>query len=88
MPGVYTLEASKEGFGTSKLQPFTLAVSQNTVLDFNLSVGSTNQTVQVTATGAELQTSSSELGTVIDSASTERKELYSVTEPDRRREHR
>jgi outer membrane receptor protein involved in Fe transport len=71
MPGVYMLEASKPGFASSKLQSFTLAVSQNTTIDFHLSVGSTDQTVQVSASGAELQTSSSELGTVISSVSTE-----------------
>lgn len=71
MPGVYTLEARKAGFASSKLKAFTLAVSQGTVFDFNLSIGSADQTVQVSATGTELQTSSSELGTVINSNSTE-----------------
>ena len=71
VPGSYTLEVSKDGFATSKLNPFTLEVSQSTTFDVKLSVGNaTAQTVQVTASGAELQTSSSELGTVIDSTST------------------
>lgn len=71
LPGTYTLEASKAGFASSVMRPFTLSVSQSTVLDIRLSVGSATQTVNVTATGAELQTSSSELGTVINATQTE-----------------
>src|SRR6185312_6800390 len=33
-PGEYTLEASKSGFGTKRLQPFTLQVDQTATLDF------------------------------------------------------
>lgn len=71
MPGVYTLEASSKGYATSKLQPFTLDVSQSTVFDFTLSVGTAQETVEVTSSAAELQTSSSQLGTVISATSTE-----------------
>src|SRR5437667_2612716 len=36
LPGTYTVEASKEGFTTSRVEPFTLVVNQASVFDFQL----------------------------------------------------
>lgn len=64
-PGTYTLTISKPGFETKTQGPFTLTVNQTSSFDFTLMVGSSTQTVTVQATGANLQTSSAELGTVV-----------------------
>lgn len=65
LPGTYTLEASKEGFVSSKILPFALAVNQTATFDFALNVGSLQQTVTVEAVGVEVQGSTAELGAVI-----------------------
>jgi outer membrane receptor protein involved in Fe transport len=65
LPGRYTLKASKEGFQTVTQAEFTLDVNQTTTFDFTLQVGSSMQTVTVQATAAQVQTSTSELGTVV-----------------------
>ena len=64
-PGTYTLQASKEGFNTAVIQPFTLNVGQEPTFDFSLEVGAVAETVTVEASGAELQASSAELGTAV-----------------------
>jgi hypothetical protein len=64
-PGNYTLEASKAGFSTNRLSQFTLAVNQTATFDFTLSVGAVEQSVNVEAVGAEVQSSTSELGAVV-----------------------
>lgn len=64
-PGTYRLRVSKPGFETKTQGQFTLSVNQTTSFNFTLVVGSSTQTVTVQATGASLQTSSAELGTVI-----------------------
>src|SRR5262245_54230809 len=53
-PGNYTLEAKNAGFNTAKTEAFTLAVNQTVTLDFNLSVGTIEQSVTVEAVGAEV----------------------------------
>jgi len=65
LPGAYTLEAGKEGFATSRLGPITLVVNQRSVLDFQLSVGSVQESVTVEATGTQLQSATAELGSVL-----------------------
>jgi hypothetical protein len=65
VPGVYTMQASATGFAAVSQPPVTLQVSQIATFDFQLRVGSTTSSVTVTATAAALQTSSSELGTVV-----------------------
>lgn len=67
VPGVYTMRASASGFTTVSLPPTTLEVSQTATLDFQLKIGATTQNVIVSgAAGAALQTSTSELGTVVN----------------------
>jgi hypothetical protein len=65
LPGAYTLEASKTGLSTQRLQPFQLSVNQTATLDFTLAVAAVSETVTVMAEGAELQSSTSELGGVV-----------------------
>ena len=66
LPGKYTLKVTKEGFQTDTEPDFTLEVNQTTTFDFTLHVGSTTQVVSVEATAAEIETSTAELGTVVD----------------------
>ena len=65
-PGIYILTASKDGFRTSSLQPFTLVVNQTATLDFALEIGAVAETVTVEAVGAEVQSSTAELGSVMN----------------------
>jgi Outer membrane receptor proteins, mostly Fe transport len=64
--GRYTLSASAEGFGTRRLEPFNLQVGQLATMDFVLTVGAVSETVTVAAAAAQVQSSSAELGTVIE----------------------
>ena len=67
IPGQFTLEASKPGFTTQIQAVFTLNVNQTATYNFTLPVGTETQTVTVQAEGgANLQTGSAELGTVIN----------------------
>ena len=65
-PGRYIVTVHKDGFGTTTQPEFELQVNQTLTLDFNLHVGSNVETVTVEAAEAGLQTSTSELGAVID----------------------
>src|SRR5262245_15737755 len=55
LPGTYTVEASKQGFASGKLEPFALVVNQRSVFDFHLAVGKVQDAVTVEAVGAQLQ---------------------------------
>jgi outer membrane receptor protein involved in Fe transport len=65
IPGQYRLQASKMGFRTSKQPAFNLVVNQTVTFDFNLQVGEITQEVTVEAVGAEVQSSTAELGAVV-----------------------
>jgi outer membrane receptor protein involved in Fe transport len=65
LPGNYTLEASKAGFSTNKLEAFALVVNQRSVFDFALAVGKVQDSITVEATGAQLQSATAELGSVL-----------------------
>ena len=65
IPGPYTLRVSKEGFNTVTENEFTLDVNQTSTHDIMLPVGRTRQEVNVTATTAQLEATSAELGTAI-----------------------
>jgi hypothetical protein len=67
-PGNYKVTASKSGFQTARLENVTLQVEQVARLDLRLEVGSMTETVNVDASAALLQTETSSVGTVIDSA--------------------
>ena len=64
-PGIYTLICEKTGFGTSSVEPFTLAVNQTATFDVSLAVGAVQQSVTVQAVGSEVEASTAELGSVV-----------------------
>src|SRR5260370_6643939 len=66
-PGNYRITATKSGFQASRVDNVTLQVEQVARLDLKLEVGSVNETVNVSASAAVLQTETSSVGTVIDS---------------------
>ncbi len=63
-PGPYRLRVSKEGFKEAE-SSLTVAVSQAVTLDVKLDLGAVSETVDVTADAALVQTTTTELGTVI-----------------------
>ncbi len=65
-PGTYTLEVVKAGFSTAKQNPFVLYVNQTATFNFSLTVGTQVQQVTVAAASAQLETSTANLGTVIN----------------------
>jgi hypothetical protein len=64
-PGDYAVTVSKQGFSAAKSPDFELSVNQTATINFDLQVGAANNTVEVSAGGAEIETSTSELGSVI-----------------------
>ncbi|MGH9692965.1 MAG: carboxypeptidase regulatory-like domain-containing protein, partial [Bryobacteraceae bacterium] len=64
-PGPYTLEATGQGFQTTSIPQFTLAVSQTATLDITLQVGEVQQTLTVEAAGELVQAATAELGAVV-----------------------
>lgn len=67
LPGPYTLEASKAGFSTSRMEPFNLVVNQSSVFDFNLAIGKIQESVTVEALASQIQSATAELGSVLTS---------------------
>ena len=65
IPGEFRLQASKTGFKTSKQSAFTLTVNQTATFDLTLEIGEISQEVTVEAVGAEIQSSTAELGAVV-----------------------
>ncbi|HEY6946397.1 MAG TPA: carboxypeptidase-like regulatory domain-containing protein [Candidatus Acidoferrum sp.] len=64
-PGSYEITANKTGFSLSKVSQINVVVGTPLSIDFKLEVGSMSQTVEVSTTGAELQTLNSTIGTSI-----------------------
>ena len=64
IPGNYTVEVSSPGFQTSSAV-ITLDVNQTATLDFQLEVGAVTETVEVVAEGAQLESTTAQLGTVV-----------------------
>lgn len=65
LPGTYSITASRTGFRSSVENNVVLVVNEATTYDFTLAVGSSTQTVTVSAAAEALQTSSASLGTVV-----------------------
>jgi hypothetical protein len=65
IPGAYTMRVSAPGFSTVTQPETTLEVNQTATFDFHLKVGATQDTVTVAAISATVETSTSELGTVV-----------------------
>ncbi len=66
LPGAYTLSASKTGFDTINHTGLVLSVNQTLTYNFDLKVGAEVTNVTVQASGVQLEASTSELGTVVN----------------------
>jgi len=67
-PAQYELTAEAPGFRQFRQTGITLQANDNVTLNIKLEVGSTNETVTVQAEGSQVDTSSSTLKQVVDSA--------------------
>ena len=65
IPGNYSLQVMRDGFATGEMTGILLQVNQTATLDFRLTVGSSRQTLTVTANLSTVESTTSELGTVI-----------------------
>ncbi len=65
VPGVYTVQASAPGFATVTQSAVTLVVNQTATFDFHLKVGESQQSITVDAVASAVESSTSELGTVV-----------------------
>ncbi|HET9406079.1 MAG TPA: carboxypeptidase regulatory-like domain-containing protein [Candidatus Sulfotelmatobacter sp.] len=65
-PGNYTVSVEAPNFESQKKTGAVITVNLNATIDFTLKVGATSQTVEVQATGVELQTQDAVTGQVID----------------------
>jgi Carboxypeptidase regulatory-like domain len=64
-PAKYTLTVSATSFQTQKIAPFEVAVDQTVNIDTSLKVGDANVSITVEAIGAQVESTTSQLGTVI-----------------------
>src|SRR5579875_1773569 len=62
LPGTYSIQVSKAGFETSNIPSLTLTVSQKAVVDVTLNIGQVSQSINVQATGEQIEPSSAGLG--------------------------
>lgn len=65
-PGVYSLRAEKEGFKAFVQTGIPIEVQQRARIDIALQIGSITEFVEVSASGALLQTENATVGTVIE----------------------
>ena len=65
-PGTYTLTIELTGFATAKAAGFVVGVNETLARNVALKVGAVEENVEVTAQSELLQTSTSELGNVIE----------------------
>lgn len=70
-PGRYSLTVEAKGFKKSQRDPFNLEVAQVLGIDITLEIGSITETVEVKTEVPLLETSSSALGEVVNSLTTE-----------------
>ena len=65
-PASYSMKVTKPGFGTVTQQQIVMSVNQTATYDFTLTVGSTQQSINVEAAAVAIEASTAELGTVIN----------------------
>jgi hypothetical protein len=65
-PGTYVLSVELTGFNKAQLAPFTVGVNETVARNVGLKVGVMTETVEVTAQSDLLQTSTAELGNVVE----------------------
>ncbi len=63
--GTYNISASAPGFKTAQRTGVAVQIQSTTSLDIQLSVGASSETVEVNANAPQLQTESSDVGTVV-----------------------
>src|SRR5579863_7995945 len=63
--GTYRITVSAPGFESAETDRVTLDVTSQVRIDFKMQVGQTSQTVEVAASGQQLQTNTATMGTVI-----------------------
>ena len=66
VPARYTLTFMAQGFQTETISTFDVGVAQAVTLNAVLKVGSVTETVTVEASGVQVESSTAQLGTVID----------------------
>jgi len=65
IPGIYSVEATAQGFGPAKNPAVEVHVKTRAQVDFSLKVGATQEQVEVSDIGVQLQTQSADVSTVI-----------------------
>ncbi|MBM3788081.1 MAG: hypothetical protein FJW30_27365, partial [Acidobacteria bacterium] len=65
IPGEYRVSVEKTGFDKQVISEIRLSVNQTVTIEIPLKVGSVNQTVEVNASAAQLQTTTSSVSTVL-----------------------
>lgn len=71
LPALYTMKITKAGFGSITQEQITLSVNQTATYDFTLSVGATQQSITVEGESLAIESSTAELGTVINQQAVE-----------------
>ncbi|MGA8151845.1 MAG: TonB-dependent receptor [Terriglobales bacterium] len=66
-PGTYTVSVTNTGFQTAKINNVLITIDQKQLVNFQMNVGTSTETVTVTALPTLLQTQSAETGDVIQS---------------------
>jgi hypothetical protein len=66
--GDYELRSSKEGFATVVRRGITLTVGSQNVVDFSLTVGQQQQTINVEAQTSQVETTNATVGALVDQA--------------------
>jgi hypothetical protein len=64
-PGVYEIRISASGFSQAVMSHVTVEIGQVTTASITLKVGTATETVEVTATGVEMQTMNAAIGTTV-----------------------
>src|SRR6266699_2168600 len=70
--GNYTVKVSAPGFQTAVHPPFTLVLNQKAPIDVQMKMGKVTETVEVTSSAPILKTETTQVDTIIDSATNDR----------------
>src|SRR4051812_17825366 len=66
VPGVYSIRVEAPGFQAMQRNNVEIQVQQTARVDFTLAIGQASQTIEVSATAAQLNTDDATVGTVIE----------------------
>ena len=67
IPGIYTMKVDASGFSAANVRDLTVVVGQTTVQNVQLSIGKANTEITVTGAAPLVQTTTSDVGGVVDS---------------------